>query len=103
MLLNLLEKHLCDQDFVDIRFIDYELRWIMPDDFITSAKDIKRVYNNMNLNQKKIYKWYCYANIHTTMHQKNKIWDYLNGYTNYYDVVHTLLRENGNYRTRDEE
>jgi len=103
MLIGLLEKELCDQDFVDIRFIDYELKWLTPEDFIASAKDIKRVYNNMDLNQKQIFKWYCYANIHTTMHQKNKIWDYLNGYTSYHDCIRTLQKNCNNYKTKVEE
>lgn len=99
----MLEKYLCDVDFIDIRFIDYELRWLTPEDFILSAKDIKRVYKAMNLNQKKIYKWYCYANIHTNMYQKNKIWDYLNGYASYRECITCLEWDGSNYKTNLED
>ncbi len=96
-----LKRHLCDEDIVDIKFVDYELRWLTPDDFIKDAKLIKRVYNEkMNYNQRHIYKWFCYANIHTTMYQKNKIWDYLNGDIGYSDIVYALKHKGFNYKEK---
>lgn len=68
-----------DEDFINTDFISKELRWVFKEDFFKFAKLIKIEYSKLNRHQREIYKWYCYANIHTTMHQKNKIWEYLNG------------------------
>ena len=92
-----LKRNLCDVDFVDIRFIDFELRWLTRNDFIENGKTIKAIYKKMNYNQMKIYKWYCYANIHTSMYQKNKIWDYLNDDIEYEECKKALLNNGGNY------
>ena len=40
----MLEEYLCDKDFVDISFIDYELRWLTTNDFIKYGKEIKEIY-----------------------------------------------------------
>ena len=54
----------------------------------------------MDYNQRHIYKWFCYANIHTTMYQKNKIWDYLNGDIEYNDIVYALKHKGFNYKEK---
>lgn len=92
-----LTRRLCEEDFYDTNFIDYELKWFTKDEFIENGRTIKKVYDKMSSNQKRIYKWYCYANTHTTLYQKNKIWDYLNDYTDYYDCANALLNNTKNY------
>lgn len=98
----MLENYLCSKDFVDIRFIDWELKWTTKEDFIKYSKEIKQIYKRMNFNQKQIYKWYCYANIHTNQYQKNKIWDYLNGNIGYKECITALSWNGKNYVTREE-
>lgn len=96
----MLENYLCDYDFVDVRFIDYELKWTTRDEFQRNAKTIKLIYKKMKYNEKQIYKWYCYANIHTTMYQKNKIWDFLNGSVGYKECIDALNYNGGNYNEK---
>ena len=94
----MLENHLRDIDFVNIRFIDYELKWTTIDDFLRYARSIKRVYERMNYNQKQIYKWYCYANIHSSLYQKDVIWDFLNDRLEYAIITKEL--KHNNYKTK---
>ena len=50
-------------------------------DFLNNCVGIKRLYKrNLGKYGKIFYKWFIYSNIHTTMQQKNKIWDYINDY-----------------------
>lgn len=99
----MLEKYLCDIDFVDIKFIDWELKYTTRDEFILNAKTIKKVYKAMDYRQKQIYKWYCYANIHTNLYQKNKIWDYLNGSIGYKECITSLEWDGSNYKSKCED
>lgn len=74
----MLKEHLKDKDFIDISFISYELKWVFKEELMKNAELIKKVYEELTYKQKQLYKWYVYANIHTTEYQKNRIWDYLN-------------------------
>lgn len=70
-----------DYDFSECEFIDEEMKFYTYNDFIQNCYAIKRLYNKyLSNNGKLFYMWYLYSNIHLTMHQKNKAWDYINGY-----------------------
>lgn len=98
----MLENYLDEKDFINIRFIDAELKWYTRDDFLNNCKTIKQLYKKMKYNEKQIYKWYCYANINITMYQKNKIWDYLNGSINLNQCREALNFNGSNYRGKNE-
>ena len=98
----MINNHLCDKDFMDTNFINWELKWTIKDEFISNAQVIKKVYKVMSYNQRVIYKWYCYANIHTNLYQKNKIWDYLNGDIGYKECVCALNSNGNNYKEKTE-
>lgn len=67
-------------DFSDCEFIENQLKFYTYNDFLDNRYIIKRKFNGLTRNGKVFYKYYVYANIHITLNQKNKIWDYLNGY-----------------------
>ncbi len=67
------------QNFKDCKFINDEMKFFTFDDFCICCGAIKRLYKTkLSPDGKIFYKWYVYANIHMTMIQKNKVWDYLN-------------------------
>lgn len=67
-------------DFSECEFISREMWFFTYEDFIRNSTAIKRLYDKLSKNGKIFYKWYVYANIHITMNQKNKIWDYIHNY-----------------------
>lgn len=82
-----LESILCDddfknkleeKDFYSTSFVDYELRWMLIDEFMKNSEIIKYSYSHLTYNQKQLYKWYVYANIHIRLAEKDRIWSYLN-------------------------
>lgn len=75
-----------DTDFKECRFIKNELRFLFYNDFCKGCYIIKRGYNKLTNEGKIFYKWFIYANIYTTLGQKNIIWEFLNNEgTEYYD------------------
>ena len=58
-------------------------------DFCDNRKVLRKMYNELNNNAKQFYKWYVYANIHMDLTYKNKIWDYLNGFDNGEELLHS--------------
>ena len=82
---------------MSIGFIDYELKWFTKDEFLKNCRIIKSIYKEMSNKQKQFYKWFCYANIHTSQYQKNMIWDFLNGSIGYSKCRQALINEKNNY------
>lgn len=69
-----------DIDFSECEFIYENMRFYTYYDFCGNRKVIKELYNKLEKNAKRFYRWYVYANIHMNETYKNAIWDYLNGY-----------------------
>lgn len=67
-----------DIDFSACEFIDKCLRFNTYIDFCNNARIIKAVYQAMEKDAKRFYKWYIYANIHMLEKYKDLIWIYLN-------------------------
>lgn len=88
------------EDFISTKFIKNELKWVFKQEFIDNAVYIKRTYQHLNIDQREIYKWYCYANIHTTMYQKNKIWEYLNGDINLPMLKYVMRDDQERYKEK---
>ena len=95
-----MEENIKDKDFYDVDFIDYELKWYTKDEFLRNCKIIKAIYKDMTRRQRQFYKWYCYANIHTNLYQKNKIWDFLNGSIGLNQCREALQHKSNNYEIK---
>lgn len=67
-----------DKDFSACEFIDECLRFVTYIDFCNNARIIKTVYQAMEKDAKRFYKWYIYANIFMLEKYKDLIWTYLN-------------------------
>ena len=67
-------------DFSECEFIENQLKFYTYIDFLDHRFIIKKKFNNLTKNGRIFYKYYVYANTHINLNQKNKIWDYLNGY-----------------------
>ena len=67
-------------DFSICEFIEERMWFFTYYDFCDNRIQIKRLFDNLTLQEKMFYKWYVYANIHMNDMFKNKIWDYLNEY-----------------------
>lgn len=63
-------------------FIEDTMWFFSYYDFCDNRRAIKYHYDNLSKQERKLYKWYVYANIHMGEMFKNRIWDYLNGYDN---------------------
>ena len=67
-----------DKDLKTCDFIQEYLRFITYIDFCNNARIIKYHYSTMDDREKRMYKWYVYANIHMIEKYKDLIWRYLN-------------------------
>ena len=65
-------------DFSFCEFIDFNMSYITYTDFCDKCVLIKKMYQDLNIYQKRFYKWYVYANINMKEIHKNAIWEYLN-------------------------
>lgn len=82
-----------DVDFAECRFIRDELRYLFYKDFCEDCYIIKRQYNKLSNNGKIFYKYFVYANIYTTLMQKNVIWEFLNNEgEEYYNTLIAYLK-----------
>ena len=70
-------------DFSICDFIEERMWFFTYYDFCDNRKYIKRLFDGLNKQQKKFYKWYVYANIHMNETFKDRIWSYLNDYDEY--------------------
>ena len=84
-------------DFSICEFIEENMWFFTYYDFCDNRKCIKQLFNRLNKQQKKFYKWYVYANIHMNETFKNRIWDYLNEYDLYGEE---LMRAKRFYREK---
>lgn len=67
-------------------YIEYEMSIADFNYFIKNAKAIKKLYDNLQIYQKRLYKWYVYANINMELKQKEAIWLFLNNNIFYSDL-----------------
>ena len=67
-----------DIDFTQCEFIKENMNYLTYFYFCNSCHTIKCLYNTLDKNAKRFYKWYVYANIHMDLSFKNIIWDFLN-------------------------
>ena len=82
-----------DDDLKECWFIESEMKFYTYKDFLKNCVAIKRLYdNNLSRNGKLFYKWYVYANIHLSINQKNKAWDYLNNFCEKEELLKLLKR-----------
>ena len=93
----MIQSRLKEIDFIEVDFIDYELKWYTKEEFLIKSKIIKSIYKEMTRRQRQFYKWYCYANIHTSLYQKNAIWDFLNSSIGLSKCKEALTNEKNNY------
>ena len=71
-----------EKDMKECYFIDDHMKFYTYKDFLLNCEIIKRMYEEqLSKYGKLFFKWYLYANIDLTIGQKNKAWDYLNGYS----------------------
>ena len=67
-----------DIDFTQCEFIYKNMNFLNYFDFCDNCYVIKEMYNELDHNGKRFYKWYVYANIHMDIPYKDKIWNFLN-------------------------
>lgn len=60
-----------------ISYIEDEMDFYSYKDFYMNANVLKKMYLQVDIRTKKLYKWYVYSREITT-NQKNRIWDFLN-------------------------
>lgn len=78
-------------DFKECDFISTEMKFYTYKDFCRNCNAIKRLYDKQLTKYGKIfYKWYVYANVHITIGQKNKIWDFINNYADLEELISLL-------------
>ena len=76
--------HLCEH----YDFIKRELYFYTFKDFVDNAEYIKNAFGTSTKYEKQLYKLYVYANTHMNLQRKNLIWDYLNGYKNFANLLY---------------
>ena len=67
-----------DIDFTQCEFIYTNMDYLTYYDFCDNCYAIKELYNELDHNGKRFYKWYVYANIHMDLFYKDRIWNFLN-------------------------
>ena len=76
-------------------FIEDNMKYYSFTDFLDKARIIKVIFNQQNTTTKRMYMWYVFSS-NITYNQKLGVWDYLNSYASYEDLI--LLKSN---RDRD--
>ena len=61
-------------------FIEENMWFYTYIDFCDNAIFIKKKYESLKPLEKKLYRWYVYANTHMNETFKDRIWSYLNDY-----------------------
>lgn len=85
-------------DFSICPYIEQQMWFITYNDFCDRRKGIKRLFEEMNIDQQIFYKWYVYSNVHCAEQFKNAIWDYLNQSDIEYELELTRLKHS--YKVR---
>ena len=76
--------HLCEYyDFIKTDMCFYTFK-----DFVNNAEYIKNIFDTSTKYEKQLYKLYVYANTHMNLSRKDLIWDYLNGYKNFANLLY---------------
>lgn len=76
-----------EEDFSICPFIRENMWFFNFADFYENRKILKSMYNKLKDDQKLFYKWYIYANMDIGKITKGRIWDYLNGDINDYELI----------------
>lgn len=76
-------------------FIEDNMKYYSFTDFLDKARIIKVIFNQQDTTTKRMYMWYVFSS-NITYNQKLGVWDYLNSYASYEDLI--LLKSN---RDRD--
>lgn len=63
----------------DVDFISKEMQFYSYEDFMNNAEWIKRLYQKLNRNGKKMYMWYVFSKRYISFNKVSQIWDILNG------------------------
>lgn len=58
--------------------VEKEMMFMGLKDFYNKSRYIKSLYNELCIDEKRIYKMYVYSNCLLTESQKDRIWEYLN-------------------------
>lgn len=83
-----------EYDMRSCRYIKENLRFVFYREFYRDRYLIRRLYNQLDKDAKIFYKWFIYANIHTTIGEKNAIWEFLNDIGEQYDIrVKDLMKK----------
>lgn len=80
------------KEIEECKFIDERMKFFTLNDFILSKKLIKTLYQK--LDNPIFYKWFVYSNIHITLSQKDAIWRWLNGETEFFAYKYKKERNN---------
>lgn len=86
-------KNQMEDWYSDCDFITKCMQFYSFSDFQIGAIFFKSNFDEMEVRTKKLYQWYIYANVHIGMNQKNLIWDYLNGYKSYQDLIFNNIKD----------
>lgn len=85
-----------DEWYKGVGFIQKEMQFYSYADFVREAFMIKYLYSRLEQRTKKLYQWYVFAN-HISYNQKCVIWNFLNGYGEYEDLLYYIsLRDLAN-------
>lgn len=75
------------EEFEFCEFVEWNMCFVTYTDFCKKCSLIKKMYQDLDKNQKRFYKWYVYANLLIDVSNgqketyKNAIWEYLNAQT----------------------
>ena len=67
-------------------FIEDNMKYYSFTDFLDKARIIKAIYSQQNTTTKRMYMWYVFSS-NITYNQKLGVWDYLNAYSSYNDLI----------------
>lgn len=82
------------QWYASVDFIQENMQFYSFEDFVRNSLVIRRLFNEMERHEQKLYQWYVFSGVLAYKH-KCIVWDFLNGAVDYVDLVHTntLTRE----------
>ena len=81
--------------YESVDFIQDNMQIYSFADFISNCIPIKYLYSNMKRQGKKLYQWYLFASS-LSYHQKCVIWNYLNDWLTYQELLQIMSIEQYN-------